>query len=100
MFHFGNRNHCQGNNSHAQGFMLSLMTASLKLSMHLANSNEELFKIIAITTVCYKKMHSLCKHIRFMARPGPRSQDPRLRLHLCVHFAGQIDEKTPKYNTT
>ena len=47
------------------------MPASLKLSMYHANWNEELFKITTITTVCYKKIHSLYKHIRFMARPGP-----------------------------
>ena len=46
------------------------MPASLKLSMHLANWNEKLFKITTITTtmICYKKIHSLCKHLRFMAR--------------------------------
>ena len=48
------------------------MPASLKLSMHLAKLNEELFKITTITTVCWKKIHSLYKHIRFMARPRHR----------------------------
>ena len=42
------------------------------------------------------------KHIRFMARLGLglEFQGPRPRLHLYMHFAGQIDKKTPKHNTT
>ena len=36
-----------------------------------------------------------------MARPGHRDPraHPRPRLHMYVHFAGQIDKKTPKHNT-
>ena len=55
---------------------LFFMPASLKLSMHLADWNQELFKITIITTVCYKKIHSLCKHIRFVARRRPRVLGP------------------------
>ena len=31
---------------------------------------------------------------------GLESQGPRPALHLYVHFAGQIDKKTPEHNTT
>ena len=35
-----------------------------------------------------------------MARPGHRvAGHNRPRLHMYVHFAGQIDKKTPKHNT-
>ena len=35
-----------------------------------------------------------------MARPGHSTRaHSRPRLHMYVHFAGQIDEKTPKHNT-
>ena len=53
-----------------------LLPASLKLSMHLTNSNDELFKITTITITMYMLQNNLCKHIRFMARlrgkPGQR----------------------------
>ena len=29
----------------------------------------------------------------------PQGTRPRPRLHMYVHFAGQIDKKTPKHNT-
>ena len=36
-----------------------------------------------------------------MVRPGPRVPGSyRPRLHLYLHFAGQIDKKTPNLNTT
>ena len=67
--------------------------------MYLADWNEELFKITTITAVCYKKIQSINISDLWLGL-GLESQGPSPRLHLYVHFAGQIDKKTPKHNTT
>ena len=50
-----------------------------------------------------RKRYTVCINILLDLWLGlgiePQVMRPRPRLHIYVHFAGQIDKKTPKHNT-
>ena len=78
------------------------MPASLKLSNPCILLTEmKNYSKIQRLQLYVTKRYTVCVNISDLwLGLGLESQGPSPRLHLYVHFAGQIDKKTPKHNTT
>ena len=76
------------------------MPLSLKLSMFLLTEMKNYSKL-QLLQLYVTKRYTVCINISDLRLGlGLESQGPSPRLHVYVHFAGQIDKKSPKHNTT